>query len=251
MLFDSRDKFVKELNDPIASRTGWGRNGNYSDSLDYELIEENPNVLKFLSIKYPITKLIKAISSLILFVIIFCTIIYFVHFFLRMDADKQNEIIAHPFGRTSIVTALATYSPLLIIVLLMLPSYMSKAFKSAVIVFDKQNAVFWKGRNKLNEISNYKKLKYFKKMNEIHALQLIAWGEDADSFQLNLVLKNAKRIAITSYSDLNKALQDATQVSGFLDIPFWDYATPIHAMIKNDKVIVSLRFFDNILRMFS
>ena len=88
-------------------------------------------------------------------------------------------------------------------------------------------------------------------MNEIHALQLIAWGEDADSFQLNLVLKNAKRIAITSYSDLNKALQDATQVSGFLDIPFWDYATPIHAMIKNDKVIVSLRFFDNILRMFS
>ncbi|MDM8564507.1 hypothetical protein QUF74_02535 [Candidatus Halobeggiatoa sp. HSG11] len=95
-------------------------------------------------------------------------------------------------------------------------------------VFDKKNGFFWKGRENPSEVFDKSTLKYFTELEEIHALQLIfspstsSSCDGDDGYELNLVLKNGKRINVVEHGDLNRLRNDATTLSNFLEKPVWD-----------------------------
>ena len=100
-------------------------------------------------------------------------------------------------------------------------------FGAAPIVFDKRSDAFWKGRTAPYEATNKAALKHLAELEEIHALQLISELCRSDkssyySYELNLVLKDARRINVVDHGNLEKLQEDARTLSMFLDTPVWD-----------------------------
>jgi hypothetical protein len=99
---------------------------------------------------------------------------------------------------------------------------------TAPAVFDKRNGFFWKGRKAPDEVSDRKTIKHCAKLDDIHALQLISYlcsGPKTRShyrYELNLVLKDAKRIYLVLDDKKDKVREDARTLSQFLDKPVWD-----------------------------
>ena len=98
-------------------------------------------------------------------------------------------------------------------------------FQMAPIVFDKSSGMFSKGRNnggKAPDIENPKNIMDL----ERHALQLlwkpVTGKKQYYSYDLNLVLKNGKRIFILSHADKNAMKEEVSALSGFLGKPLWD-----------------------------
>jgi hypothetical protein len=96
------------------------------------------------------------------------------------------------------------------------------------IIFDKYKDFFWKGRKMPNQMSDRKEFKYFSKITNIYALQLISKycetgrGNTYYSYQLNLVLKNGNHINVVEYRDPERLREDAQVLSKFLGKPVWD-----------------------------
>lgn len=101
------------------------------------------------------------------------------------------------------------------------------------IVFDKTKGFFWKGRKTPHRGAKRSSLKDFAELEQIYALQLISEycrsGSSSNnhysyfySYELNLVLKDGKRINVVDHGDLNKLRDDAARLSNFLDKPVWD-----------------------------
>jgi hypothetical protein len=99
---------------------------------------------------------------------------------------------------------------------------------TAPIVFDKRKGYFWKGRKAPDEVFAGKALKYSARLEGIHALQLISEycsGPKTPShyrYELNLVLKDGKRINVVVRGDRNKLRDEARTLSVFLGKPVWD-----------------------------
>lgn len=101
----------------------------------------------------------------------------------------------------------------------------------ATLIFDKVEGLYWK---------NYSKSRTSMKLQDIHALQLIAersvyhlrskyrckdrssppWVEYR--YELNLVMKDDSRINITDHREYSKVKEHAQKVSEFLNVPVWD-----------------------------
>ena len=100
---------------------------------------------------------------------------------------------------------------------------------SKPIVFDKMSGYFWKGNQDPKQIMDKSKIKHYCKLSDIHALQIISENCRGDkssfySYELNLVLINAKRINIIDHGNLKKLREDAEILSQFLGKPVWDGA---------------------------
>ena len=100
-------------------------------------------------------------------------------------------------------------------------------FGAAPIVFDKRSDAFWKGRTAPYEAVNRAALKHFTELDEIHALQLISEFCRSDkssyySYELNLVLKDARRINVVDHGNQEQLREDARTLSAFLEAPVWD-----------------------------
>lgn len=98
------------------------------------------------------------------------------------------------------------------------------------IVFDRRLGFFWKGREAPNEVVDWKNIKCCAKMDNIHALQLIfeyCRGNKSSyySYELNLVLKDGRRINVVDHGNRNRLKEDAAMLSGFLEKPVWDAIT--------------------------
>jgi hypothetical protein len=98
---------------------------------------------------------------------------------------------------------------------------------STPIVFDRRLGFFWKGREAPNEVANWRNIKCCAKMDNIHALQLIfeyCRGNKSShySYELNLVLKDARRINVVDHGNRNRLKEDAAALSVFLGKPVWD-----------------------------
>jgi hypothetical protein len=98
---------------------------------------------------------------------------------------------------------------------------------SEPIVFDKKQGYFWKGRK---EPMPSFELKGVIKLEEIHAIQLIPELCSGDkknyySYELNLVLKDGKRINVTDHGSLGIIRSQTKTISEFLEIPVWDVST--------------------------
>jgi hypothetical protein len=98
---------------------------------------------------------------------------------------------------------------------------------TAPVVFDKRNGLFWKGRKAPDEVRDQKSIKCCVKLEDIHALQLISWFDTGSKrsryrYELNLVLKDGKRINLVLDDKKNKVRDDASAISDFLEKPVWD-----------------------------
>ncbi len=94
------------------------------------------------------------------------------------------------------------------------------------IVFEKGRGVFWKGRKGPDEAIDAGNRGAFGRIDNIHALQLIAEyisGKNSYySYELNLVLRDGKRINLIDHGNLAKIREDAKTLSLFLGKPLWD-----------------------------
>ncbi len=102
-------------------------------------------------------------------------------------------------------------------------------FGTAPIVFDKRKGYFWKGRKAPDDVFDRTVIKHLAELEEIHALQLISEvcsgsgdGGIHNSYELNLVLKNGKRINVVDHGKEIVLRQDAETISAFLEVPVWD-----------------------------
>lgn len=100
-------------------------------------------------------------------------------------------------------------------------------FATAPVVFDKRQGAFWRGRTAPNETYHRSSLKHYASLADIHALQIIkehVSGDKSsyDSFELNLVLRDGRRLNVTDHGDYDTLRRNAKTLSGFLDRPLWD-----------------------------
>jgi hypothetical protein len=100
-------------------------------------------------------------------------------------------------------------------------------FGTAPIVFDKSRGFFCKGRKARDGVLDSNPQEHFAGLEDIHALQLISEhcrGSKRSyySFELNLVLRNGRRINVMDHGDCEKLREDAQTLSQFLEKPVWD-----------------------------
>jgi hypothetical protein len=105
------------------------------------------------------------------------------------------------------------------------------------IVFDKRSGLFWKGRQASekgppHKTGNPDHPLPHAKLDDIHALQIIAKYSSENSFsysyltqELNLVLKDGKRMHVVDATSLDQIRKDARTLSLFLEKPLWDGTT--------------------------
>ena len=102
---------------------------------------------------------------------------------------------------------------------------------SEPIVFDKHKGYFWKGKKGLNRTTYEDPMQLNVMMNQIHAIQLISKkvGGGVDSFysyEVNLVLKEGKRLSVVDHPTSFLAKEDAQTLSTFLGVDIWANLDP-------------------------
>lgn len=99
-------------------------------------------------------------------------------------------------------------------------------FQAAPMIFDKSRGLFLKGRVKDGQLPDPDNPKKIVDLANVHALQLLSKYVVAKkpyyTHELNLVLKNGKRLTVLSHADKVRIREDAQALSGFLNTPIWD-----------------------------
>ena len=100
-------------------------------------------------------------------------------------------------------------------------------FGTMPIVFDKSIGYYWKGKKSPLQIYNKEKVKNLAKLDEVYAMQLISEychtkNSSYYSYELNLILKDKRRINIVDHGNKKKIREDARVLAGFLERPIWD-----------------------------
>ena len=97
------------------------------------------------------------------------------------------------------------------------------------IVFDKRNEYFWKGRKAPDAVFDKNAIKHWAELDDIHALQIVSEYVRGDkssyhSYELNLVLRDGRRINVVDHGNIARLREDAATLAAFLDRPVWDAA---------------------------
>jgi len=97
------------------------------------------------------------------------------------------------------------------------------------VVFDRRSGYFWKGKIPPDQLVSREAPKDSCPLKEIHALQVIAERVRGDkssywSYELNLVLKDGRRLNVVDHGSIEVIRTDAAAVADFLQIPLWDAA---------------------------
>ena len=95
-------------------------------------------------------------------------------------------------------------------------------------IFDKELGYYFRGKTFKKESSTYPSIP----LHDIVALQILmehvkGGKSDYKSYELNLVLKDSKRIMVLDHADKDQIKEDAAQLSAFLNIPVWNYEDAI------------------------
>ncbi len=94
------------------------------------------------------------------------------------------------------------------------------------IVFDKKHGFFWKGKPAPYEVFDKSRLTNFAGLNQVHAIQLLSercTGKNNSfySYEMNLILKNGKRLNVVDHGNAEMLRNDAATLSAFLQKPVW------------------------------
>ncbi|MDP8236930.1 MAG: hypothetical protein P9M08_11145 [Candidatus Erginobacter occultus] len=97
------------------------------------------------------------------------------------------------------------------------------------VVFDRRSGYFWKGRIPPDQLVSREARKDSCPLKEIHALQVIAERVRGDkssywSYELNLVLKDGRRLNVVDHGSIEVIRTDAAAAADFLQVPLWDAA---------------------------
>jgi hypothetical protein len=100
-------------------------------------------------------------------------------------------------------------------------------FGTTPVVFDRREGVFRRGRATSSALINRLAPQQQARLDDIHALQILrerVSGDDRtyDSFELNLVLTDGRRINVTDHGDYEALRRDAEVLGAFLARPVWD-----------------------------
>lgn len=100
-------------------------------------------------------------------------------------------------------------------------------YGTAPVVFDQRTKHFWRGRQAPHETFNKDEIKDYAELDQIHALQLLrehVRGNKSSyySYEMNLVLKDGRRVNVVDHGDVNKLRADAERLGQFLGRPVWD-----------------------------
>jgi len=195
------------FNDPVAMQTEWNAaskgSGNFQIHKLRQLYDD--------SIEYVPTLGLKLSSAL--FALVGLGVIAIV---IVAEVDSGGRalpwLVGIPFGSVFLAAGLGIYYS-----------------NASPIVFDKHSGFFWKGRKRPHEVFDTSVIKCFAQLNEIHALQLLRFwasgGSNSSGYcyhELNLVLKEGKRINVVTYAKKGKLREDAAILSEFLGVPVWD-----------------------------
>lgn len=94
-------------------------------------------------------------------------------------------------------------------------------------IFDKWAGLYWRGHKKPDYIYKPDESKHAAMLSNIHAIQLVREYVRGDkssyySYELNLVLKNGRRINVIDHGKKSEIVEDARKLSVFLDKPVWN-----------------------------
>ncbi len=94
------------------------------------------------------------------------------------------------------------------------------------IVFNRRKGYFWKGWRSPDEVFDKGRIRHFAPLDDIHAIQLLAeycpGKRPYFSYELNVVLKDGRRIHVVDHGDETRLREDAELLAAFLDKPIWD-----------------------------
>ncbi len=207
MVSESSSFDASHFDDPVAMQTSWTplKSGG-SNFKTHKLVQVNSNRIEF-----------KASLGAKLFYFIF-----FIAGIGAMIAFSYPKFESGDFGIN-----MESIMPLLIGLGFMIAGGVMLYFGTTPIVFDKRNKSFWKGRKSPNMVYRKKELKTYVSLKDIHAIQLISEyisGNKSSyySYELNLVLKNARRINVIDHGSKTKIRENAQTLSKFLDVTVWD-----------------------------
>jgi preprotein translocase subunit SecG len=122
---------------------------------------------------------------------------------------------------------LMTYLPWVVVCIFILFGIAYFVWSSKPIVFDKNDQLFWiKSRPTIMHDDGNERT--WARFDEIKGLQIIKEeirGKNSFySYELNVVLKNTKRINVVDHGNLAKIQEEAQKLSEFLGVPVWDMA---------------------------
>lgn len=195
------------LGDPIAMQTGWtpAKSGGASFRT-HKLIEVNPNRLEF-----------KASIGARLFYLVFLLVGVGVLIGFAVPKISSGEL---SFDVDTIL-------PIAVGAVFAAVGGGLLYFGTLPVVFEKRKGFFWKGRTAPDEVYDRRNIKHFAEFKEIHALQLISeycTGNKSSyySYELNLILKDGRRINVVDHGNQNKLREEAKTLSAFMGKPVWD-----------------------------
>lgn len=193
-----------QFNDPIAIQTKWtGAVSGGANFRTFKLVQVNPGRVVFRTT-------FGAVVFALIFLFAGLGLVVLIIWDATLSAFTTEAFVA--IGLGSIFLCLGSY----LLYRQMLP-----------IVFDKREGLFWKKRKKTTGMSVDDATENGVHLEHIHALQIVAEfisGKNGNyySFELNLVLKNGKRINVVDHGNKTKIDKDAKLLSEFLNIPVWD-----------------------------
>ncbi|HOB20671.1 MAG TPA: hypothetical protein PK830_07515 [Candidatus Atribacteria bacterium] len=99
-------------------------------------------------------------------------------------------------------------------------------YQTAPYVFDKQEGLYYKGRNakdKQPDIENPKKTVPLDSIYAVQILEKVVYSNNSYyAYDINLVLKNKKRMLFISHTKKDRIKEDAREIADFLGVPVWD-----------------------------
>jgi hypothetical protein len=95
------------------------------------------------------------------------------------------------------------------------------------VVFDRRQDAFWRGRTPPSRSASRAALPEYAPLGDIHALQIIeerlsSRSGSFRSYELNLVLRDARRLNVLDHGDYPALRRDADTLAAFLACPVWD-----------------------------
>jgi hypothetical protein len=194
-----------KFNDPLALTIEWTpASGGGANFRTHKLVEVEFSRVEF-----------KAAIGARLFYALF----FFVGLGMGIAFTVENKIFED--------FSLEAIAPVLFSLIFVIVGGLLYYFGTSPIVFDKQRGYFWKGRKSPQDVYDKASIKKIASLGDIHAIQLVSEyirGSKSSyySYELNLVLKDGKRITVIDHGNLNRLREDAKKLSEFLGKPVWD-----------------------------
>lgn len=204
---------IESFNDPLAKEIEWGSTTRaHCGFLNRKLLKtKNDNIFFIPSITvvffnmgfiimggyvmWEFSLLRPTIDTIFLYPI--SSILHYIHFLPKLLSS--SKVWGHLFG-----------------FVFLLMGFLGLCYSLRPIVFNTANRLYSKGFLRKEKVS----------FDDIHAIQIISETgsepEDPIVYELNLVLKNKKRINVFGHPKKKSIIQDAAELSHVLSVPVWD-----------------------------